>query len=160
MNQTIKSFIEIISLCGLFWTFSSNHITMWTFLNFLVFNRKMANIRDFFQKSSGRKLPKKYLVCISFCWTYMVGVWNEASRLISQTPLIGLHTYTIGHYNPVRIIDLVSHTTYVVGVNFIHKWQDLQFKVDSERQIFWETFHGNFIYSLSFWQKSAERKSP
>ena len=25
--------------------------------------------------------------------------------------------------------------------------EDLQFKVDSERQIFWKTFHGNFIYS-------------
>ena len=72
------------------------------------------------------------------------------------------HTYIIGHYNPsVRIIYLVSHTTYVVCVNFIHKWRDLQFKVDSERQIlFWETFHGNFIYSQSFFQKSAERKSP
>ena len=70
-------------------------------------------------------------------------------------------TYIIGHYNPsVRIIDLVSHTTYVVCVNFIHKWRDLQFKVDSERQIFWESFHSNFIYSQSFCQKSAERKSP
>ena len=45
--------------------------------------------------------------------------------------------YIIGHYNPtVRIIDVLSHTTYDVYVNFIHKWQDLQFKVDSERQIF------------------------
>ena len=33
-------------------------------------------------------------------------------------------------------------------------------KVNSERQIFGETFHGNFIYSQSFSQKSAERKSP
>ena len=40
-----------------------------------------------------------------------------------------LHTYIIGP-------GLVSHTTYVVCVNFIHKWQDLQFKIDSERQIF------------------------
>ena len=32
-----------------------------------------------------------------------------------------LHTYIIGHYNPpVRIIDLVSHTTYVVCVNSIY----------------------------------------
>ena len=39
-------------------------------------------------------------------------------------------TYIIAHYNPlVRIIDLVSHTTYVVCVNFIYK-----FKVDSKRQ--------------------------
>ena len=28
-------------------------------------------------------------------------------------------------------------------VYFIHKWRDLQFKVDSERQIFGETFHGS-----------------
>ena len=31
--------------------------------------------------------------------------------------------------------DLASHTTYVVCVNFIHKWRNLQFKLDSERQI-------------------------
>ena len=48
-----------------------------------------------------------------------------------------IHTYIIVHYNPsVRIIDQVSHTTYVVCVNFRHKWRDLQFKVDSELQIF------------------------
>ena len=48
-----------------------------------------------------------------------------------------IHLYIIGHYNPsVRIIDLVSHTTYVVCVNFMHDWRVVQFKVDSERQIF------------------------
>ena len=55
---------------------------------------------------------------------------------------------------------LVSHTTYVMCVNFICEWGDLQFKVDSERQIFEKLFHGRFIYSQSFSQKSAERKSP
>ena len=66
------------------------------------------------------------------------------------------------HYNPlVRIIDLVSHATYVVCVNFMHNWLDLQFKVDSERQIFWETFNGNFIYFSEFlpeicWKEIAE----
>ena len=31
-----------------------------------------------------------------------------------------IHKYIIGHYNPsLRIIDLVSHTTYVVCLNFI-----------------------------------------
>ena len=45
----------------------------------------------------------------------------------------GIHTYI--HYNlSVRIIDLVSHTTYPVRVYFIHKWRDLQFKIESERQ--------------------------
>ena len=48
----------------------------------------------------------------------------------------------------VRIIDLVSHTTYVVCVYFIYKWRELQFQIDSERQIFWEIFHDNF-YLLS-----------
>ena len=48
-----------------------------------------------------------------------------------------LHIYIIGDYNPsVRIIDLVSHITYILCVNFIHKWRDLQFKADTERQIF------------------------
>ena len=50
------------------------------------------------------------------------------------------HTYIhniIGHSNPsARVIDLVSHTTYVMYINFTHKWRDLQFKFDSERQIF------------------------
>ena len=40
--------------------------------------------------------------------------------------------------------DLVSHTTYVVCVSFIHEWRDLQFlkspKTDSERQIFEKLF--------------------
>ena len=73
-----------------------------------------------------------------------------------------LRTYVIGHYNPsVRIIDLVSHATYVVYVNFRHKWRDLQFKVDSERQIFWETFHGSFNLLSEFlpeicWEEIAE----
>ena len=40
------------------------------------------------------------------------------------------------------------------------KWRDLQFNVDSERQIFEKLFHERFIYSQSFCQKSAERKSP
>ena len=36
-----------------------------------------------------------------------------------------IHTYIIGRYNPsTRIIDLVSHTPYVVCVTFLHKWRD------------------------------------
>ena len=36
--------------------------------------------------------------------------------------------------------NLVSHTIHVVYVNFVHKWQDVHFKVDSERQIFEKLF--------------------
>ena len=57
--------------------------------------------------------------------------------MVSRGSHLNEIAYIIGHYNlSVRIIDLVSHTTYVVCVNFIHKWRDLQFKVDSEQQIF------------------------
>ena len=45
------------------------------------------------------------------------------------------YIYIIGHSSPsVRIIDLASHITYVVCVNFLRKWRD-QFKVDLERHI-------------------------
>ena len=51
---------------------------------------------------------------------------------------------------------LASHTSHDVCVNFIHEWLDLQFNVDSERQIFEKLFHGSLFYSQSFCQKSAE----
>ena len=55
---------------------------------------------------------------------------------------------------------MTSHTTHVVCVKFRHEWRDLLFNVDTERQFFKILFHGRFIYSHSFCQKSAERKSP
>ena len=49
--------------------------------------------------------------------------------------------FYIGYYNPsVWIIELVSHTTYVVCVNCIYRWRDLHFKVGSEQQIFEKLF--------------------
>ena len=53
----------------------------------------------------------------------------------------------VGHnrYYPNKLIiylsfspdyNLISHATCVVCVNFILKWQELQFNIDSERQIF------------------------
>ena len=48
--------------------------------------------------------------------------------------------FSLTFFGLVKIIDLVSHTTYVAFVKFIHKWRDLRFKVDSERQIFEKLF--------------------
>ena len=77
--------------------------------------------------------------------TYTIGPIFE--HIIDCVQLYFPNTYIIGHYNPsVRIIDLVSHTTSVVGANFIHKWRDLQFKLGYERQIFEQLFMANFIY--------------
>ena len=41
----------------------------------------------------------------------------------------------------------------------VHEWLDLQFKVDSGRQIFEKLFKAN-LFTLGFCQKTAERKSP
>ena len=87
-------------------------------------------------------------------WRWVLD-WYGMSIVVAS--LHSVHTYIIGHYNPsVTIIDLVSHTTYVVCVNFTYKRRDLQFKVDSERQIFWETFHGNFYLLSEFLSEMAE----
>ena len=85
---------------------------------------------------------------------------DQKITVILKFNFIYIHTYIIGHYNPsVRIIGLVSHTAYVVYVNFIHKLRDLQFKVDSERHIFWETFHGNFLFTLRVFARNLLRGS-
>ena len=58
------------------------------------------------------------------------------------------HHYQRQHFFPFsQDYGLASHTTHVVSVNFIREWRDLQFNVDSERQIFEKLFHGRFIYS-------------
>ena len=108
------------------------------------------------------------IMCFAYFIVYICERTKHFPHLVCSSTIIWeffctyIHTYIIGHYNPsVRIIELVSHTTYVVCVNFIHKWRDLQFKVDSERQIFWETFHGNFFLLSEFfpeicWEEIVE----
>ena len=93
-------------------------------------------------------------------WTLANGDLQEGTSV--KLLVIYWVIYIIAHYNPsARIIDLVSHKTYVVCVNVIYKWRDLQFKVDSKKTWFWETFHGN-IYLLSeflsesCWKEIAE----
>ena len=55
---------------------------------------------------------------------------------------IYIHTYKISHYKQpfIQDYDLAAHTTHVMCVSFIHKWQDLQFNVDFEPQIFDKLF--------------------
>ena len=51
-----------------------------------------------------------------------------------------IHTYIIGHYNPsVRIIDPVSHTTYVVYVNIYISKGTYNVKLSPNDRFFWET---------------------
>ena len=84
---------------------------------------------------------------------------REDANVIS----LRVHTYIIDHYNPsIRIIDLVSHTNYVVCVLILYiSGGTYSFKVDSERQIFLRNFPWQFYFNTkSFCQKSAERKPP
>ena len=51
---------------------------------------------------------------------YQIPIKNYVSNLFTKGMYI--HTNIIGHYNPLAgIIDLGSHTTFVVCINFIHK---------------------------------------
>ena len=72
-----------------------------------------------------------------------------------------IHAYIIGYYNPsVRIIDLVSHTTYVVCVNFIHKRRDLQFYSRLRATDFFLKLFMAIFFTQRFCQKSDEWKAP
>ena len=95
-----------------------------------------------------RQIPLFYGKCFKRKTTeyFLKFLFLFESTILSVNNGKYIHTYIIGHYNPsVRITGLVSHTTYVVCVNFIHKWRDLQFKVDSERHIFLRNFSWHLI---------------
>ena len=62
---------------------------------------------------------------------------SDYDKDFDMTLLKSIHTYIIGHYTTLQSLrhsdyGLASHTTYVVCVNFVHEWRDLQFNVDSE----------------------------
>ena len=72
-----------------------------------------------------------------------------------------IQAYKIGHYNrSVRIIDLVSHTTYVVCVNFYTEVAgSTVLKVDSKRQIFLRNFSWQFLFTLKVFARNLLRES-
>ena len=72
------------------------------------------------------------------------------------------HNWPLQHFS--QDYGLVSHTTHIVGVNFIYEWLQLQFNVDFEwlNEIFGKAFHGYFIFSFAeflpeiSWKEFAE----
>ena len=81
--------------------------------------------------------------------------YSSEMYIIFKYKEFNFNTYIIGHYNPsVRIIVLVSYTTYVVCVNFIHKLRDLQF---NERQIFLRHFSWQFLFTLRVFARNLLR---
>ena len=81
---------------------------------------------------------------------------TRASQLFPESSLIELGkplTY-IHNWSLVRIMDLVSHTTYIACVILYISGGTYSLSSTPNDRFFWETFHG------SSYQKSAERKSP
>ena len=75
--------------------------------------------------------------------------------LTGAKALFYIHTYIIGHYNTsVRIIDLISHTTYVVCVNFIYKWRDLK---STPNDRFFEKLFMAFLFTLRVFARNLLR---
>ena len=95
---------------------------------------------------------RKYQVdiCVGFYWS---PVDNQLHVLVIWWSSL---IYVIGRYNQPFKPGLAFHTTHVVCVNFIHEERgDLQFKVDSERQIFEKLF----MVTLRDFAKSLLRAS-
>ena len=58
--------------------------------------------------------------------------------------------YIIALYNQsVSIIYLAPHITYVVCVNFTHRWRDQELKKDFKQQILGKALYANFIHFIS-----------
>ena len=69
-----------------------------------------------------------------------------------------MHYRLTGLHNFIQDYGLASDTTHVMYVNFIHEWRDLQFKVDSERQIFKKLFMA-ILFTLSVFARNLLRGS-
>ena len=92
------------------------------------------------QISAEGKSLKKYLFIFSYWWT---GVSTVALHPINHSLSVSYRTHLDTYIINTTFgqnYDSVSNTTNVMCVNFIYEWRDLQFKVDSERQIFEKLF--------------------
>ena len=87
-------------------------------------------------------------------WTSQWGVWVRSSMLHCGVFVICMivswlndlmYTHNWSLQPCSQDYDIASHTTYIVCFNFIHLWQDLQFKFDSERQTF-----GKLVMAILF----------
>ena len=84
-----------------------------------------------------------------------VAFWNNFAQCLSTYVRFIYNTY-IRNW-PLQPFSQDYRPLTLCVLNFIHKWRDLQFKVDSERQIFWETFHVNFFFTLRVFARNLLR---
>ena len=70
----------------------------------------------------------------------------------------GVRTRVLRLTSQYSAYDLVSPATHIVCVNFERKWRNLQFNVESERQIFEKLFNGRFIlFTLRVFDRNVRR---
>ena len=111
-------FIVISEFTKVNWILAKNYIEFFSTKKILTINRlsvvSMVCVFDSLMFSKLKRTKYTYMHKILFFYS--------GKKLLSTFK--HLHTYIIGHYNTsVGIIDLVSHTTYVVCFNFRHKWR-------------------------------------
>ena len=88
---------------------------------------------------------------------------SEWKKTLYFMQILYIHTYFICNWSLQPFsqdYDLPSHTIYVVCVNFIHKWRDLQLEVDFEPHIL-ESFSWQFNILSEFlseicWEEAAK----
>ena len=104
-------------------------------------------------------------ICLSLCRMLFWKLWTACK--VERITLLYCSTMLIVHiiHWPLQSFSqncgLASHTTYVVCFNFIREWRTYSLTSTLNVFIFCEKFfHGRFVYSQSFCQTSAERKSP
>ena len=97
----------------------------------------------------------KYFIPFLYKKTYRINFTNLTNKLNYQWR----HYNQWWHYIITLQSGLYHYTTYVENVHFIHEWWDLQLKVDSKREIFWETFHGNLMFKHRVFAINLPRRS-
>ena len=92
-----------------------------------------------------------YNLIVRSCHIFL-SIVNNFNSNYQRLLFVDTHiSFIIGLYNPsVRITSQLLTPLMSCALIFIHEWLDLQFKVDSERQIFEKLFHGNFIFLRVF----------
>ena len=107
----------------------------------------ISGARNWINNSDWKVVVTNYICMYAVVLKFIcIGVFLLLVVLCSY---VHIHIYIYINNWPLLLFsqdyNLSSHITYVVCVKFIHEKQNLQLKADFERQIFWATFHGNFI---------------
>ena len=91
-------------------------------------------------------------IMLNFCRDCYLYSKKDGKPIILVTTYI--HNWSLHLFS--QDCKLASHTTYVVCINFIHKWRDLQFKVDSVDRFFEKPFMA-ILFTLRVFTRSLLR---